>query len=442
MPAILSSENQRALVLALACVVATVSPGCKKSESNAAFVKNNIVLEVPTIQNRIDVRIGDGVVYLGNDLDAKRAPAGGSVTITHYWQVTDDSQVTDGGGDSLNGWKVFTHLVGAGDEWSGADQTPMRSAHPPPKWRAGQIVIDRQVLHIDPGWGSPSMAVAVGLFRGNERMALDTKRGTELGNADSVGRLIVAKVEVAQKQTSYEVRKTRDSISLDGVGNEDAWTNASWSPTFTTAKGGKDPVGSARARLLWDESNLYALIEVEDTDIHSPFPNRDDTLWKADVVELFIDADKNRRGYVELQVNPNNAVFDAFFPRTRAQPHHFEWNSSLRSAVSVDGTTDRRSDLDRRWTTEIAIPHRDVLGMAAEMKVSIPPMLGDSWRLNVIRVDLAKGAKSITASSWNPITIRDFHALGRMLTVVFVDEHGNRKTAARTDAGPTTDAAP
>ena len=74
------------------------------------------------------------------------------------------------------------------------------------------------------------------------------------------------------------------------------------------------------------------------------------------------------------------------------------------------------------------------------MKVTIPPQPGDRWRLNVIRVDLPRGAKGVAASSWSPITIRDFHALGRMLTVVFADAEGklpgNDAAGEAGDAGP------
>ncbi len=53
------------------------------------------------------------------------------------------------------------------------------------------------------------------------------------------------------------------------------------------------------------------------------------------------------------------------------------------------------------------------------MKVNLPPKLGDTWKLNVVRVDKPKDAKQIRASSWSPITIQDFHALNRLGTVKF-----------------------
>jgi hypothetical protein len=46
-------------------------------------------------------------------------------------------------------------------------------------------------------------------------------------------------------------------------------------------------------------------------------------------------------------------------------------------------------------------------------------------RMNVVRVDSTTGDKPQAASSWNRITYGDFHALDRMLTVVFADKSGS-----------------
>ena len=40
---------------------------------------------------------------------------------------------------------------------------------------------------------------------------------------------------------------------------------------------------------------------------------RDDTLWKSDVVEVYLDPGGDTKDYVELQFNPKNAIFDAIF---------------------------------------------------------------------------------------------------------------------------------
>ena len=307
--------------------------------------------------------------------------------MTHYIEVT--ARPPQGG-------ELAVAL--AGDDGTELKQpaSPMQRAYPPSRWRAGDVIRDRQVIDIPESLEGASAQLVVSFG--------DTTA--------KVGRVAI------ERGRDYAVHAGAAPIEIDGRPDDRDWRRAAWSPWFTTAKGGRPMPGDARAKLLWDRDHLYALVEVTDEAIHSPYSGRDDPLWKADVVEIFVDADRDRRGYIELQVNPRGAIFDAFFPITRAQKHHFEWSSAMRAAVKVDGDAADAGSRDRGWIAEMAIPHGDVKGMAADMAVATPPQPGDRWNLNVVRVDKPKGS-GITASTWNPITIRDFHALGRMLTVTF-----------------------
>ncbi|MBK7538432.1 MAG: carbohydrate-binding family 9-like protein [Myxococcales bacterium] len=217
------------------------------------------------------------------------------------------------------------------------------------------------------------------------------------------------------------VRKASSPIVIDGVGDDQAWQAAPWSSDFPTAEGTREPVGRAQGKLSWDDQALYLLVHVEDSDVASPYRGHDDPLWKADCVEIFIDADANRRQYVELQVNPHNAQFDSYFASTRAQPGDTGFTANLQSQVRVVGTVDQSGDTDSGWDLELAIPWAAVKGGDPQMAVRLPPAPGDRFRLNVVRVDKRATDKHVTASSWNRITAADFHALDRMLTVVFAE---------------------
>jgi hypothetical protein len=164
-------------------------------------------------------------------------------------------------------------------------------------------------------------------------------------------------------------------------------------------------------------------VSVTDTDVVSEYTKHDDSLWKADDIEVFIDADGNRRGYVELQVNPNNATFDSWFASTRAQPGDVTWDSNMQTAVKVRGTP-TAGDSDQGWDAEIAIPWAAAKGRDDNMAVRIPPQVGDRWHLNVNRVDRASTSQSTSVQTWNRITCGDWHATDRMLTVVFADPSG------------------
>jgi hypothetical protein len=420
------------VLVGLALAVVACRRSASDSKIDPALIEANLLADEPTVANRVDADLDGKVIYLGNEVDSVNLVPGGGARIVHFWKV-----VTPPGAD----WGVFSHLTGAGaSEWLNIDYSDMRVGYPPGKWKAGDIIRDEQRFTLPASWTAAYAQVTVGLYRKGASGTAGRMK-VAAGPVDSEGRILAYrfKVDPAPDKggAEYTLRRASGPIVLDGVADEAAWQNAPLGPDFTDAEGGT-PVGArTSARLLWDDVNLYAFIQVEDDDVYSSYKGRDDPLWKEDVVELFIDADRNRHGYVELQVNPNGAIFDSYFPRTRSQEHHFEWNSGMAAKVVVHGTADQRGDHDRGWDVEIAIPLTDVKGMDAAMKVNIPPHLGDRWRLNVVRGEKpAKGG--LRASSWNPITIQDFHALGRMLTVVFADADGN--TVAATPAGAATGA--
>jgi len=417
----------RATVLSL-CVLASLS--CvekrKSKKIDPAYIESNLLAELPAdIANRVDADLGGKVIYVGNTVDTEVLERGGGGRIVHYWQIVEAPG---------SEWKVFTHLNGP-NQWMNLDLTDMRTGHPPSKWKAGQIIRDEQKFTLDPTWTGTVAHLSIGLYRvggqtANDRMPVVSGPG----DAESRVKAFTFKVSGAAPESApeYVIRRSTGAIKVDGIADEEAWRRAPKSPSFTTAQGGKVLGKDTFARLLWDEKYLYAFIEVEDDDAYSKYKEKDGDLWKEDVVELFIDADKNRRGYVELQVNPNNTQLDSFFATTRAQPGKIEWSSGMASAVVVDGTTEIRSDTDRGWNVEIAIPLVAVKGEASAMQVNIPPVLGDTWRLNAVRVEKPK-SDSLRASSWNPITIQDFHALDRMLLVRFGDEEGAAKPDGRVD---------
>ena len=306
----------------------------------------------------------------------------------------------------------------------------MELGHDPDSWRAGEIIADVQDFTLRPDWRSQTATLEVGLIRIGEHGTGDRMAASGPSTHD---RAVVARtlqVDLSRAPpppgTIY-IPRASGPITVDGMSNEPAWATAVASPELATAESSPEPVGKATAKMTWDDDNLYVFVTVTDSDIVSEYKNHDDPLWKADDIEIFIDADSNRRGYVELQVNPNNATFDSWFatvktngPNAGGDP---SWDSGMVTAVKLHGTT-APNDTDTGWEAEIAIPWAAVKGRDDKMNVRLPPQVGDKWRLNLVRVDSSTGSKTQAASSWNRITYGDFHALDRMLTAVFADKTG------------------
>ncbi len=401
------------------CVDQGPAPRGKKID--ASYVAQHILTQPPAgAMSRLDVTLGGKVVYLGNTIDKPTLAPGQTLRVTHYWRVVQPIGP---------GWSVFSLVRGAPNtaDFMNLPPTDMQIAHGPAMWKAGEVIEDSQELTLRPDWKSPTATIHVGLIALGAHGVGDRMAATGPHTQDRAVLARVIDVDLSKAPppagTAY-IPRASVPITVDGLAGEAAWATAAASPELSASEGSGEPVGKATAKLTWDDEFLYAFISVTDSDVVSAYNQHDDPLWKADCVELFLDADSNRRGYVELQVNPRNATFDSWFQTTRAQPGDPSWDSAMQTAVKLRGTAEP-GDTDQGWDAELAIPWQAVRGRDEAMSVRLPPQVGDRWRMNVVRVDVKTGDKGQSSAAWNRITSADYHALDRMLTVVFADPNGS-----------------
>ena len=205
----------------------------------------------------------------------------------------------------------------------------------------------------------------------------------------------------------YDVLKTNKKIIVDGNLDESAWREAGLihfklndtgdlidnSAMLTTGKG------------CYDDGNIYFAFQCNDPDIWCNFTQRDDYLWKEEVIEIFIDTDDNPEDYIEIEISPSNVLFDSFI----VDPKKIDFVETagfnlpgIKTAVNVDGTLNKRDDLDRNWTVEMSIPFSDLIG---DQKLDINKL--DKWRINFYRVNRDLG-KEDAKYAWSP-TLGSFH---------------------------------
>lgn len=184
------------------------------------------------------------------------------------------------------------------------------------------------------------------------------------------------------------VYRAHTEIRIDGSLDEPEWQMA---PVLELKdiKGRDSP--KTTARLLWNDRYLYIAFECSDNDIWSTKTQRDDFLWEEEVVEVFIDPDGDGLNYYEFQVNPLGTQIDLLIPDAVEGVKHgkknAEWNcQGWLSAVKVSGTVNKRDDSDEGWTVEMAIPIDRIPHPA-----KFAPRPNTSWRLNLYRIDRAKG---------------------------------------------------
>jgi hypothetical protein len=408
----------------------------KPTPEDLETIKKNLLTTPPTPQFPVNADLDGKVIYLGLDVSMNPVEPGKDVKLTHYWKVVSPPGA---------GWRMFVHINGpSGQGFINWDHHPVRGKYPVSQWKAGEIIRDEHTNRLPVTWPHDKMLVYTGLWRGNDRMAITS------GPKDNVGRLLAATIPVAASAAPvvaakrYVVRKLAKPIKLDGKLEEPAWKDAASTGPFVDTLTGAPALHRTEAKLLWDSTNLYLAFENADSDVWSTLTKRDDKLWTQEAVEIMIDADRNGKSYVEFQVAPNGNLFDTYLPDRRKYENDldpkrkmFDWNSKAKAGVRVDGTLNKRNDQDKSWTVEVAIPLADVNGLAQET-VKMPPRLGDTWRLNMFRLDAPEG-KPQQASSWSPPLVNDFHALDRFGEIVFADEKGQIPVAPASGPGKAND---
>lgn len=398
----------------------------KPTAEDLKAVKSNILTAAPAPKYPVNADLEGKVVYLGMDVEPATAVPGKELKLVHYWK----SVASPG-----EGWKVFTHIEGPNHQgFINADHGPVGGKYPVGQWKAGEIIRDEQTITLPATWTHDALLVYTGVWRGPTRLTVKS------GPSDGSGRVLAAtipvqvsaKPEVVRKR--YVARKTDKPITVDGKLDEAAWQAAPSTGPFVNTMNGAPVDQNTEAKVLWDDKFLYVAFEIADADIWSSLTKRDDKLWTQEAVELMVDADKNGKTYVELQVAPNGNVFDTYLPTYRKYEDSidpkggrapFSWNSKVNVKVNVDGTLNKHDDKDKGWTVELALPLADVKGMEPKLDLSrVPPVVGDTWRINMFRLDIPQG-KPQQAMGWSPPLVGDFHALDRFGDLVFGDDKGN-----------------
>jgi hypothetical protein len=157
---------------------------------------------------------------------------------------------------------------------------------------------------------------------------------------------------------------------------------------------------------------------------------KDPHLWTKDCVEIMIDpeGDGDNADYYEIQINPQNLVFDSRFDaynKPRVEPDgpfgNQDWSAKLESAVSVQGTLDNDDDEDQGYSVEARIPWSSF-----DKAKAVPPKAGDAWRMNLYAMHDNSGV------AWSPILSQgNFHRATRFARVRWVEKKSEPPIAAQ-----------
>ena len=186
----------------------------------------------------------------------------------------------------------------------------------------------------------------------------------------------------------YVVYKTNSSITIDGKADEASWKKAKWTQKFVDIEGSKKPAPlyRTRAKMLWDENNLYIFAEIEEPQIWAYYKTHDQIVFHENDFEIFIDPNRDGYHYYEFEVNAQNTLFDLLLtkPYRNGGKAEIDWDAKgFKSAVAIQGTLNDPTDTDKKWTVEIAIPFKAL----KEANRNTIPENGETWKLDFSRVN-------------------------------------------------------
>tara|TARA_Y100000815_G_scaffold271600_1_gene298568 strand:- start:8102 stop:9109 length:1008 start_codon:yes stop_codon:yes gene_type:complete len=185
---------------------------------------------------------------------------------------------------------------------------------------------------------------------------------------------------------SYIAHKTPFPITIDGLGDEEAWQASAWSDEFIDIEGKKTPQYKTQVKMLWDEQYLYFFAKLEEPHIWATLKQRDTVIFYNNDFEIFLDPDGDTHHYMEFEMNAHNTLWDLMLTkayRDGGRPID-NWDiKGIKTAVHINGTFNDPTDIDTCWTVEIAMPWEAL----NEAQAKQGGKAGEFWRINFSRVN-------------------------------------------------------
>lgn len=213
---------------------------------------------------------------------------------------------------------------------------------------------------------------------------------------------------------SYGIVQTDAAPVIDGIMNDRCWKTAA-SISLTRCEDGKKSSYPTTVRASYDREYLYIGFECQDADAASTITEKDGPVSEQEHISVYIDAGCDSKSYAVIDISPTGAIYDAFVLVSgdgESKKTLRDWNcDGLRSSISVHGEGAAPGTPDRFWTVEMALPFKEFLTAG-----KIPPMPGDTWRINFYRTELTNVRDK---SAFAPTGSENFHIPSRFALLIF-----------------------
>ncbi|GLU54528.1 carbohydrate-binding family 9-like protein [Dyadobacter frigoris] len=225
-------------------------------------------------------------------------------------------------------------------------------------------------------------------------------------------------VNAGTADSTLTVKKTSD-FKVNGEGSAANWSAAGWFD-ITVQKGPNQPVPGkqfpTRVKILYSDKGIYFLFDCTDKKLTSTIMEDFGTLFKEDVVEVFLWPDSSEPIYLEYEVSPLNYELAILVPniKGRAQgwkPWLYDDRNKVQHETSAQGGQKKSMASVEGWKAEFFIPY-----VLMNPIVQSPPKSGEKWRGNFYRIDYDD--KETAYYSWQK-TSGSFHDFKKFGTLIF-----------------------
>lgn len=215
----------------------------------------------------------------------------------------------------------------------------------------------------------------------------------------------------------YAVKRAPSPIAIDGTLDDSAWAAATAPLTLQFLWDAQTGAKQATlVRLLWDADALYVGYEVEDADITAQYLQRDDPTYRDDAVEIFVNPNPGQEAvYYGFEWNARGVMYDYLNYNSRTLFKRFD-ATGVKVAASLRGTLNQRTDVDKGWSLEAAIPWVNFEELSRR-----PPVAGAIWKANVNRWDGVEPNRRMSIWSDPQQSTPWPHVPARFGELVFVD---------------------
>ncbi len=190
-------------------------------------------------------------------------------------------------------------------------------------------------------------------------------------------------------------------LTLDGDIRKPFWENVPFTEDFSDISGRDFPTPRfrTRAKICWDDKNLYIAALLEGNEIWAHLRKRDTVVYFDNDFEMFFDPSSSTHHYMELEMNALNTRWDLMLTRPYRDGGHSVscWDiKGVETAVHIEGALNAPDADNRWWSVEVKIPFAPLMETYSrgqnppELARCYPfrtgPRAGEFWRVNFSRV--------------------------------------------------------